>query len=255
MHEALYLNDLLDEGIRPRLLLVEFVTSHLNQSRRSLLSEEHFTVPLWLSAHQLLFFRPYFSNPRKALIDWVQSRVSPWYAFRWHIHEHIQGHDEFIRPYEQERQPMDSWGCRILCDDPGTPAYRAWRWGGAFRMYGPTLQQFRLGAKPTQAMHDLLARCCHEQIPVALVLMPITKEFRELIPTEGRAELDNLVAELCNRYRVDLIDASDWLDKEDFDDGHHVLKTGADKFSTRMNDEVQRLLARTAPWEQQHRTP
>ena len=132
MHEALYLNDLLDEGIRPRLLLVEFVTSHLNQSRRSLLSEEHFTVPLWLSAHQLLFFRPYFSNPRKALIDWVQSRVSPWYAFRWYIHEHVQGHDKFLRPYEQESQPMDCWGCRILCDDPGTPEYRAWRWGAPF---------------------------------------------------------------------------------------------------------------------------
>jgi hypothetical protein len=245
IHEALYLNDLLDQGIRPRLLLVEFVTSHLNQSRRGLLSEEHFTVPLWLSAHQLLFFRPFFSNPRKALIEWVQSRVSPWYAFRWYIHEHFQGHDEFLRPYEQSRQPMNSWGCRILSDDPGTPEYRAWRWQGALRMYGPTLQQFRLGAKPTQAMHDLLARCCREQIPVAIVLMPITKEFRELIPAEGRAELDHLVAELCNRYRANLIDASEWLDREDFDDGHHVLKTGAHKFSMRMIDEVQKLLART----------
>ena len=56
-------------------------------------------------------------------------------------------------------------------------------------------------------------------------------------------------------YSADLIDASDWLDKEDFDDGHHVLKTGADKFSTRMIDEVQKLLARTEPSEQQHRTP
>jgi hypothetical protein len=150
---------------------------------------------------------------------------------------------------------MDSWGCRILCDEPGIPGYRALRWGAAFKMYGPTLQLFRLGAKPTQAMHDLLARCCREQIPVALVLMPITKEFRELIPPEGRAELDNLVAKLCNRYRADLIDASDWLDKEDFDDGHHVLKTGAHKFSTRMIDEVQKLLARTEVSKPQHRTP
>ncbi len=255
MHEALYLNDLLDEGIRPRLLLIELVTTHLNQSRRTFISEEHFTVPLWLNAHQLMFFRPYFSNPRKALIEWVQARVSPWYAFRWHIHEHLQGHDEFIRPYEQARQPMDSWGCRILCDDPGTPEYRASRWGGAFSMYGMSLQQFRLGAKPAQAMHDLLARCRRERIPVALVLMPITQEFRALIPAEGRAELDNFVAELCDRYGTDLIDASDWLDRADFDDGHHVLKTGAHKFSTRMIDEVQKLLVRTSPSEAQPSIP
>jgi len=254
MHEVLYLNDLLDEGIRPRLLLVEFVTTHLNQSRRSLLSEERFTVAPWLSFHQLFFLRPYLSNPRKATIDWVQSRLSPWYAFRWHIHEHLQGHDEFIRPYEQARQPMDSWGCRILCDDPGTPEYRALRWGGAFNMYGPTLQNFRLGAKPAQAMHDLLARCRREHISVALVHMPITREFRELIPAEGRAELDHLAAELCNRYGADLIDASDWLDNKDFDDGHHVLKTGAQKFTTRMIDELQKLLARTEHSEQQQTT-
>jgi hypothetical protein len=75
--------------------------------------------------------------------------------------------------------------------------------------------------------------------------MPITQQFQKLIPAEGRAELDNLVADLCDRYGADLIDASNWLGNEDFDDGHHVLKTGARKFSIRMVDEVQKLLART----------
>jgi hypothetical protein len=245
MHEALYMNDLLDEGIRPRLLLVEFVTTHLNKSRRNLLTEERFTVASALTAHQLLFLRPYFSNQRRAFIEWIEATVAPWYAFRWHIHEHLQGHHGVIRPFEQAEQPMDSWGCRQLCEDPGTQEYRALRWRGAFEMYGPTLQHFRLGEKPAQAMHDLLARCRREGIPVALVLMPITKEFQELIPAEGRAELEKLLAELCERYGSSLIDASNWLDKEDFDDGHHVLKTGARKFSTRMIDEIQKLLART----------
>ncbi|HTH46688.1 MAG TPA: hypothetical protein VMB21_04190, partial [Candidatus Limnocylindria bacterium] len=51
LHEALYLNDLLADGIRPRLLLVEFVFTHLNERRRGLISEEQFTMPQWLSAH------------------------------------------------------------------------------------------------------------------------------------------------------------------------------------------------------------
>jgi hypothetical protein len=60
---------------------------------------------------------------------------------------------------------------------------------------------------------------------------------------------------LCDRYGADLIDASDWLVREDFDDGHHVLKTGADKFTTRMIDEVQKQLARSTAAEQQLPTP
>ncbi len=255
MHEALFLNDLLDEGIRPRLLLVEFVTTLLNQSRRGLLTEEQFTEARWHNAHQLFFLRWYFSNPRKALIQWVEAQVAPWYAFRWNIHEHLQGHHSTEPLDDQAERPMDAWGCRMLWKDPNTPEYRAMRWEGAFQMYRPTLQRFHLGAKPTQAMHDLLARCRRENIAVALVLMPVTNEFRELIPAEGRAELDNLVAKLSSRYGAHLIDASDWLDNGDFDDGHHVLTTGADKFSTRMIDEVQKLLARTEPSVQQQPTP
>jgi hypothetical protein len=52
-----------------------------------------------------------------------------------------------------------------------------------------------------------------------------------------------------------LIDASDWLAKEDFDDGHHVLKAGAHKFTQRMIVEVQRLLALTTPPDQEQLTP
>lgn len=254
MHEALYLNDLLDEGIRPRLVLVELVNTHLAQSRRSLMSEERFTVPKWLTVHQLLFYRRYLSNQRKAIIEWVESCVAPWYCYRFHIHEHLQGKHGVIRPYEQVEQPMDSWGCRILCDDPGTLDYRSQRWAGAFRMYGPTLQQFHLGAGPTQAMRDMLARCQRERIPVALVLMPSSKEFRGMFSAEGKAELDDFVAELRSRYGADVIDGTDWLEKDDFDDGHHVLKSGAYKFSTRMIDEVQKLLARTEPSVQQQST-
>jgi len=255
MHEALYINDLLDEGIRPRLILVEFVTTHFNRSQRGQLSEEHFTLAPWLSAHQLLFLRPYFSNRRRMMKEWLESRLAPWYGLRWPIHEHLQGHDTMVRPYAQARRPMDSWGCRKLHDDPGTPEFRAWRWTAAAKMYGKSLQRFRLGAEPAQAMRDLLARCRREHVPVALVLMPVTKEFHNLINPQGQAELDNFLTELRGQYEVDIIDASDWLAREDFDDGHHVLKAGARKFTTRMIDEVRKVLARTNSPEESPTTP
>lgn len=255
LHEAMYLNDLLDEGIRPRLVLVEFVATHLNRSQRGLLSEEHFTLAPWLSAHQVRFLRPYYSNSRRMLKEWLEARLAPWYGFRWPIHEHLQGHDTMARPYDQACQPMDDWGCRLLYQDPGTPDFRAWRWAGASKMYGDTLRNFRLGAGPAQAMRDLLARCRREHIPVALVIMPVTKYFNDLFNPQGWAELENFLAELRGRYGVEVIDAADWLAKEDFDDGHHVLPAGAYKFTTRMIDEVQKLLARTNPPEKSPAVP
>ena len=128
LHESLYVNDLLDQGIRPRLLLIELVNTHFNQSRRGILSEEHFTVPRWLTAHQMLFLRSYFTNPRRATREWMEGRLAPWYGYRWTIHERFLGNHKISRPYHQARQPMDDWGSRLLVDDPGTLAYRAQRW-------------------------------------------------------------------------------------------------------------------------------
>lgn len=255
LHQALYVNDLLAEGVRPRLLLLELVTTHFNESRRGILSEERFTQAQWLNAHQLFFFRPYLTNSRRALSYWLEACVAPWYAHRWSVHEHLLGHHSMSDPYDQACRPMDSWGCRLLDGDLGTPEYRAFRWGGAVKMYGESLQRFRLGPKPAQAMHDLLARCRREHLAVALVLMPVTKEFTMLYNAEGRAELERFVADLRERYHFDVIDASNWLDREDFDDGHHVLTAGAVKFTERMVGEVQKLLARTKSPEQEASTP
>ncbi len=249
MHEALYLNDLLNEGVRPRLVLLEFVTTHFNQSRRGLLSEEHFTVSRWISAHQLHFLSRYFTNPRRALNEWLEARLMPWYGFRWSVHEHLQGHHSMPQPYDPARRPMDDWGWRILGVDPGTKGFRALRWVSAFKMYGETLRNFRLGAKPAQAMRDVIERCRRENIPVALVLMPIAHEFRELFPVQGRLELETFLAQLRTDYGIDVIDATDWIEKEDFDDGHHVLQSGAEVFTTKMIKEVQKLLTRTMPEE------
>lgn len=252
MHEAMYLNDLLNEGVRPRLLLVEFVSTHFIRSQRGLQSEEHFTVAPWISAHQLLFLQRYFSNRRRALCEWIESRMAPWYGFRWAVHEHVKGEHSILRPFDQSWRPIDPWGWRILRDLPDTPECRYVRWMCAYRMYGETLKNFHLGAKPCQAMHDLLSRCRREQIPVAIVLMPEAKEFQDLYCSEGRAELNNFIAELRVRYNLDIIDATNWLEKGDFDDNHHAMISGAEKFTTRIIPIVHDLLARTEPPKENH---
>jgi hypothetical protein len=248
MHEMMYLHDLLAEGVRPRLVLVEFVPTHLMRSQRNLQSEEHFTVPPWIDFHSLYFLQRYFTNRRRAWAEWLEARLSPWYGYRWWIHEHLQGlHSCPERDFDQSRRPIDPFGWRLLRDLPNTAGAHAVRWAIAYNMYGHTLKHFQLGAKPAQALLDLFDCCRRENIPVALVLPPVSQVFRDLFCPEGQAEIDNFVAYLKNRYNLDIIDATDWLVEEDFDDGHHAMLSGADKFTKRLIPEVQKLLARTEP--------
>ncbi|HTU88898.1 MAG TPA: hypothetical protein VMF69_02275 [Gemmataceae bacterium] len=256
MHHAMYLNDLLAEGIRPRLLLVELVPTHLNRSRRGLQSEEHFTLVPWISAHELLFLQRYYANRRQMIVEWLEARLAPWYGFRWSVHEHMLGrhsHPPEETKYDQSWRPIDPWGWRLLRPLPNTPEFRTLRWMGACHMYALSLQNFQLGAKPAQALYDLFSRCRREKIPVALVLMPVSQDFQDLYCSEGRAQLDNFIAELRKHYNLDIIDATDWLDKEDFDDGHHPLLSGADKFTTKLIPLVHELLARTEPKKEDRR--
>jgi hypothetical protein len=256
MHEMMYLSDLLAEGVRPRLLLVEFVSTHLIRSIRGLQSEEHFTVPAWIGFHQLFFMQRYFTNRKRAWSEWLESRLAPWYGYRWWIHEHLQGlHSCPERQFDQSRRPIDPFGWRLLRDLPNTPGAHAVRWAIAYNMYGQTLKNFKLGAKPAQALIDLFDCCRRENIPVALVMPPVSPAFRELFCPEGQAEIDNFVAHLKNRFNLDIIDATDWLADEDFDDGHHVMISGASKFTARLIPEVHKLLAQTEPTHQAQTEP
>jgi hypothetical protein len=256
MHELLYLKDLLAEGVRPRLILVEFVSTHLIRSQRGLQSEEHFTIPAYISFHQLHFLQHYYTNRRRAWIEWMEARLTPWYGYRWWIHEHLQGlHSLPEKEFDQSRRPIDPWGWRLLRDLPETMAARAVRWAVAYNMYGQTLKHFQLGSKPAQALLDLFDCCRRENIPVALFLPPVAQEFRDLFCPEGQAEIDNFVAHLRSRYNLDIIDATDWLEKWDFDDYHHATISGANKFTTRLIPEVHKLLARTESSQQNQSKP
>jgi hypothetical protein len=243
MHESLYLRNLLDDGIRPRLLLVEFITTHFNEPRRGLVSEEIMTEASWLSAPQIAYYARYFDRPRRKVRDWLVGRLAPAYAFRYHLHKRLEL-PAGPRAWDPATQPMDPWGWRMLLADVHTEEVREARWLAARRMYADSLWRFRFADGPTRAMHELLARCRQERIPVALVLMPTSASFRSMYSPDAAVEVGRFLNELRERYSPEIIDATSWLDDEDFDDGHHVHRAGAHKFTTRMIEEVQGILAR-----------
>jgi hypothetical protein len=239
MHEYQYLRDMLDEGIRPSLLVVEFLPPLFNEPHNHLISEENWAAPDWMSLHQFRRLHPYFVRPGRKASEWVEARLAPWYVHRFSLNAWLV---EQLHP-PSDRQPVpyphDRWGSR--CPEPITPQVRAARMLVA-RDYVPSLKHFRLGQGPTQAMRDLLTCCQREDIPVVLVLTPESAEFRSWYSPKCQETMRDLLAELRDTYGVEVIDATKWLEDDDFMDGHHLQDCGARKFTARLIPEIQRRL-------------
>lgn len=241
IHQRMYLRDLLAEGIRPRLLLVEFTLPLLSRAHRGCYTEESMTKGAWTSLRQQRELRPYFAHPGRMLRAWIEARTVPWYAFRADLHEDLRF------AYEGQKReffcPPDEYGWRPLPRQAPSAEERASTWWLAVSMYGPGLSDFRLGTGPLRALREILGICRRERIPVALVVMPEGSPFRGLYSARATTAMHDILKELRDRYQVPVINARRWIADEDFEDTHHVLLRGADLFTSRLRGEIRRLLA------------
>jgi hypothetical protein len=239
LHEYQYVRDMLAEGIRPRLLLVEVLPPLFNEPHNHLISEEDWPVADWMSLHQFCLMHSYFARPCRKANEWLAARLGPWYTRRISLHSWLPlmlyGREN-LRPFPY---PHDDWGCR--CPEELTPRQR-FDCIVAARDYIPSLNHFRLGGGPVRALHDLLALCRDEGIPAALLLTPESSTFRSWYQPDCLKTMRRLLEEMRAAYGVEVIDATCWLDDDDFMDGHHLDNSGAAKFTARMSEEVQRLL-------------
>jgi hypothetical protein len=243
MHERMYLRDLLAEGIRPRLLLIEYVTPLMCKPARGITSEESALAHRWLTTDQLVHLWPNLTQRRRIFHDWVLTRLAPWYSLRYEMHGDLQERLLGI-PLPPGPPAVDEWGWCQLSTEPPPPELSARLWRSTYLMYYQTMGRFHMADSARRAMWDLLELCHRERIPTALVLMPESSVFRSWQSHEARAEPAALLAQLRQRYHLPLIDASHWLRDEDFEDGHHELLSGANRFTERLGPEIQRLLGR-----------
>ncbi len=242
LREGLYLREMLDAGIRPNLLLVEFLPPLLGAPRRGITSEENWTLPGYLHLSQLCRLWPYFAKPGYMGRAWLESRLAPAFAFRANFHIQLQ---ERLFPGTTQilKCPHDERGW--LLPLTFSPQECAQRLVNCHHMYHAGLSQFQMGAGPSQAMRDLVALCRQERIPLVLVLMPESTLFRSWYSAEGREAPRRLLEELRQTHGVPVIDATEWLDDWDFVDGHHVQGRGSWLFTARLRDELGQLLAGT----------
>jgi hypothetical protein len=239
MHEWLYLRDMLDAGIRPRLLLIEYLPPLLNAPRTGFISEEYWTAGPWLSATHLVRLWPHLLNPTRKGQEWLESRLAPAAVYRAHLQERLREWCNGEPPLPILLRGHDDWGCHLA--ESISQAERERRWTVSRELYGRSLRHFRPWPGSIHALHRLLKHCQREQIRVAVIVMPESPRFRALYTSACRTTSDSLLTEL-RHSGVPVIDANLWLSEDDFSDGHHVNERGGAKFTARLRNEVEPLL-------------
>jgi hypothetical protein len=165
---------------------------------------------------------------------WRQTIVAPCYALRfpimgrlapsalpWHLRfDWSRGCDDF------------GWGASI--NERVTSEQYARGLKQACGEYRDILTDMVPDGGGARALADLLALCRDEKIAVRMVTMPEAAGFRSMYSPDVLARLHGYLERLCREYGCEYTDAQEWLADDAFSDGHHMLKSGAVKFSDRL---------------------
>lgn len=239
MREWMHLRDMIDEGIKPRLLFVEFLPPLLNEAHTGLYTEENWAMPEWLTVHQYFRLRPYLARPTRKASEWIEARLAPWAAYRLCLVSWVRLQMGWATPNSLVIDNYDRWGCRAHEDF--SPEKRA-VFIAAARDYIPSLGHFRLAKGLCRAWHDMLGYCKREGIEVVLFVPPESFEFRSWYPPKCLAAVEGLLEELKQTYGVQVIDARHWLRDTEFVDGHHANLKGSLHFTVRLMKELHAYL-------------
>jgi hypothetical protein len=114
------------------------------------------------------------------------------------------------------------------------PAQRAAFVERAMYEYAPAFPGYRPGGPAVAALRDVLQTCAERSIRVILVVLPESPTFQAWYPPDAAEAMARTVRDLARTGPATVIDARDWLNDDDFSDGHHATARGASRFSERL---------------------
>jgi hypothetical protein len=226
--QRLWLERLLDDGVRPDAVVLEYwppaclrETTRLAASRLG-----------WRDGLRLSRYLPWeaFGEP------WLLSRLLPVYAHRAQILNRLAPD---LAPDPEHWERLDALGWRPA-PTPRDTAHAAALIEATQRQYRPGLAKFRVPPIADQALRDALTLCRRRGLRTSLIFMPEAKALRELYPPRVDAAVRTYLGRLSRETGADVLDCRDWLDEDDFSDGYHLRPAAADRFSERFAREVVR---------------
>jgi hypothetical protein len=238
---ALNLLRILDAGIRPQCVLIEFVPfSHarFNSSTGSSFSDYLRRWPNRFSLRDVVRMGQLgetIGDNREAGGQWLLGYAKPWYTHRLVMLSHWLP-DWLTQskrvPLSGINQPNDEYGFTQLIENTITDAKRRSNLASVRNVREPFDRELtNLGKIPpiSPMMRYLVNRCQLEGIDVIFLWFPESPSFREWFP-QFQAIGETYTRELSHEYGVTFFPEAN-LPDEDFTDGVHLLKEAAERYS------------------------
>lgn len=236
---------LLDDGVRPRWLVVEVFPSMLCDN--PMWAEEHRLAVCRMTWRDVGRLKAYFADPAARRREWLGNRLAPWHANRFAI---ISRYVPALLPVNLRQDAglgLDDYGWRGWMYERVTPEQYAEGLASEARKYANTFPDYRISPAADRALRRLLALARREGTAVLFVVMPEASDFRAWYKLEGRATFEAYLTRLAGENALPTVEATYWRPDSDFADGHHLLPGGAAAFTERLGREV------LGPWIRGHK--
>jgi hypothetical protein len=223
---------ILEDGAKPDAILIELFPAALVGDGPA---EDMIEVwgPRW-SRGDIRRLAPFANDPSKLEREWLRQRVAPWHSLRFPLLNHIRP-DWLPHSKRQDFQwaNMDHRGWLKYPVEQLPEDERARLTEKAGESYRRQLANFAIGAASDRALRAITERCRREGVRVAFHLMPESATFASWYPPGA---LD-MFRKYASSLDAPVFDASDGFAESEFADGHHLVPSGATRFSRRLANE------------------
>lgn len=233
----LTLQRLIDAGVRPDRLLVEYWPPIWGADRtiKEFVDEINLGCLDW-KGMQLL--AAYTNRPRQLRRLWFATQWFPLYSNRAALLTQLA--PSWLlppAPADHRSQNLDTTGWWSPRQSVPPDEYRKlvehYR-----RHYEPHLKDYHASKTADRALRGILALCRREGIKPSVVLLPEGEVFRRLYSPATLDVVRDYLAKLGRECRVPVVDARSWVPDDGFMDGHHLLPSGASTFTRRLGSDV-----------------
>jgi hypothetical protein len=236
--ELLYLRRLLQDGVRPDLLLVEVWPPYLYEGPGT--SEEKVLAPSRLRWRDLGTLSRYTTDPRHWYVEWLETRLGAWSSYSFLLHSFYTR--SWLTPLDVTMGVSFHWIDEHGWMDPHTgegqpdlASHQAVILSAHHIMNLLMPREYTISDVSRRAMAELLDICKRQRIPVALVFLPESKVCQGWYAPEVNAEVRQFLLHLEETYGIPVINARDWItDEMDFVDGYHLTPRGSTAYTRRL---------------------
>ena len=231
---------LLHEGIRPDLLLVEVLPPLLAEETLASQAASHSIPPRHLRYAEMRLVTDCVGSERPDLErQWWLAQARASWTYRVPV---LARFAPTLLPFDARWDPMwdiDDSGWRSVSHD-ATMAPRAL--AAVRKTFVPLLGGFRLSPRLLGAVDQTIELIRREGVQGAVVVMPEGPLFQSWYPAGVWEQIERALTERCRAAGVPLLDFRTGEEEAGFSDSHHLYPPAASRFTRRLAERIEPLL-------------